>query len=170
VNAARDERPLMAFDELKTAAEIARQRLVHGLWRLDDARSWADGIIVGMEKPHEWLIDVSTARTTAEARDALLLAEGEPDAGRVWADLMGDWLQMLDAAPERDSEIGKALFDLAAGGEVPAREAYGAMYSFWDSIDLAKQGTFGVLEEERAKLRDFLRLWSGTRDAEPGAR
>ena len=51
----------------KTAAEIARQRLVHGLWHVGDAQSWADRIIVGMEKPHEWLIDVSTARTAAEA-------------------------------------------------------------------------------------------------------
>jgi hypothetical protein len=159
----------MAYDELKTAAETARRRLAHRLWRLDDAQSWADGIIVGMEKPHEWLIDVSTAKTAAEARDALLRAEGEPDTGRVWAALMGDWLRILEAEPERDSEIGKVLFDLAMDGEVPSREAAGAMYSFWDAIDLAKKGSFGVLEEERAKLRDFLRRWSGSEGAEPAA-
>jgi len=151
----------MAFDELKTAAETARQHLAHRLWRLDEARSWADRIIAGMEKPHEWLIDVSTATTTAEAHDALLRAEGEPDTSRMWATLMEDWLRMLEAEPGRDSEIGKALFDLAMAGEVPSPEAYGPMYAFWDAIDLAKQGTFGVPEEERAKLRDFLQQWSG---------
>jgi hypothetical protein len=152
----------MAYDELKTAAETARQRLAHRLWRLGDAQSWADGIIVSMEKPHEWLIDVSTSTTTAEAREALLRAEGEPDKRRVWAALMSDWLRILDAEPERDSEIGKTLYDLAMADEVPAREASATMYSFWDAIDLAKQGTYGAIEEERAKLRDFLHRWSGT--------
>jgi hypothetical protein len=153
----------MAFDDLKTTAETARYRLAHRLWRLDEAQSWADGIIAGMEKPYEWLIDVSTATTTADALDALLRAEGEPDTERVWTTLMGDLLRLLDAEPERDSEIGKVLFNLAMAGDVPSREAYGAMYSFWDAIDLAKQGTFGVVEEERAKLRDFLHEWSGRR-------
>ena len=157
----------MAYDELKTAAETARQRLEHRLWSLGDAQSWADGIIVGMDEPHAWLIDVSTAATTADARDALLRAEGDPDTSRVWAALMGDWLRLLDAEPERDSEIGKVLFDLAMAGEVPAREAAGAMYSFWDAIDLAKEGLFGLVDEERAKLRDFLQQWSEARDRQP---
>jgi hypothetical protein len=79
---------------------------------------------------------------------------------------MGDWLRILDAEPERDSEIAKVLFDLAMAGEVPAREAAGAMYAFWDSIDLAKDGTFGAPEEERAKLRSFLQRWSATEETE----
>lgn len=160
----------MADDELKTAAETARQRLTHRLWLLGDAQSWADQIILGMEKPHDWLIDVSTATTIAEARDALLKADGQPDVNRVWSALMSDWLRILLAAPERDSEIAKILFDLAMEGEVPAREASGAMYSFWDAIDLAKDGTFGTLEEERDKLRDFLHRWSGPRGTEAKAR
>lgn len=156
----------MLFDELKTEAETARQRLVHRLWGLADVESWADQVILRMEKPYEWLIDVSTATTTAEARDALLRASGQPDARRVWAALMGDWLRILDAEPERDTEIAKVLFDLAMDGEFPAREASGAMYSFWDSIDLAKEGRFGALEEERAKLRGFLHRWSATEETE----
>ena len=160
----------MLFDELKTEAETARQRLAHRLWSLTDVRSWADGIALRMDKPHEWLIDVSTATTTAEAGDALLRADGEPQASRVWAALMGDWLRLLDAEPERDSEIAKALFDLVMAGEVPAREAAGGMYSFWDAIDLAKEGRFGTLEEERAKLRGFLLRWSATEGAEVAGR
>jgi hypothetical protein len=71
-------------------------------------------------------------------------------------------LRLLRAEPERDSEIGTVLFDLAIAGEAPDRDAAGAMYSFWDAIDLAKEGTFGDVEEERAKLRDFLHRWSLT--------
>ncbi len=52
------------YDDLKTAAETARRRLHHRLWRLADVQSWADGIILRMERPHEWLIDVSTASGT----------------------------------------------------------------------------------------------------------
>ncbi len=36
------------------------------------------------------------------------------------------------------------------------------MLSFWDGIDLAKEGTCGVLEEERERLRTFLETWSGS--------
>jgi hypothetical protein len=147
-------------DELKTAAEIARRRLVHRLWQLGDAQAWADQLIMRMDKPHDWLIDVSTATTTADARDALVRAEGTPDTNQVWAALMGDWLRLLDAQPERDSEIAKVLFELAMDGDVPEQGTSAAMYSFWDAIDLAKDGTFGTLEEERAKLRDFLHRWS----------
>jgi hypothetical protein len=85
---------------------------------------------------------------------------GKPDTTRVWAALMSDWLRILVADPQRDSEIAKVLFDLAMTGDVPAPEASGAMYSFWDAIDLAKEGAFGALEEERAKLREFLHRWS----------
>jgi hypothetical protein len=150
----------MEFDELKTAAETARRRLAHQLWRLADAQSWADRIIAEMAVPHAWLIEVSTAATTADAQDALLGAEGEPDTGRVWAALMTDWLRILDAEPERDSEIAKELFYIATDNQAPSREAAGEMYSFWDAIDLAKEGTFGFHEQERAKLRDFLQRWS----------
>ena len=160
----------MLFDELKTEAEIARQRLVHELWGLADVQSWADETILRMEKPREWLIDVSTATTTSEAREALLRADGIPHARRVWAVLTGDWLRLLDAEPERDSEIAKVLFYLAMAGEVPAREASAAMYSFWDAIDLAKEGKFGALAEERAKLRDFLHRWSATEGTEAAGR
>jgi hypothetical protein len=150
----------MAVDELKTAAEIARRRLHHRLWQLREVQAWADGIILRMDRPHEWLIDVSTAQTTADARDALLHAEGQADERAVWTALMGDWLQILDAQPERDSEIAKVLYDLAKSEDVPAREASGPMWSFWDAIDLAKEGSYGVLSEEQRKLREFLFRWS----------
>src|SRR5688572_11512670 len=120
----------MAYDGLKTAAETARRRLHHRLWRLADAQTWADSIILRMERPHEWLIDVSTARTPADARDALLQADGEPDPRQVWAALMGDWLALLEAHPDRDSEIARVLYDLAMADDVPAPEASGPMYSF----------------------------------------
>jgi hypothetical protein len=74
--------------------------------------------------------DVSTAQTTADARDALLHAEGHADERAVWTALMGDWLEILDAQPERDSEIAKVLYDLATSDDVPAREALGPMSSF----------------------------------------
>ena len=160
----------MAYDELKTAAETVRRRLHHRLWRLAEAQTWADGISLRMDRPHDWLIDVSTAKTAAHARDALLRADGEPDSRQVWAGLMGDWVALLKAQPDRDSEIARVLFDLAMADDVPAPEASGPMYAFWDGIDLAKERTYGVLEDERRKLRDFLTLWSkpqGTQDGEP---
>lgn len=73
---------------------------------------------------------------------------------------MGDWLKLLEAQPDHDSEIARVLFDLATADDVPAPEASGSMWSFWDDIDLAKEGIHGVLEEERGRLREFLAFWS----------
>lgn len=150
----------MADNQLKTAAETLRRRLQLRLCALREAQAWADDHILAMATPHEWLIDLSVAKTTAEARDALLLADGVPDATQVWAALMREWLVILERDPERDSEIAKVLYDLAMNDEAPAREAFGPMYSFWDAIDLAKEGSHGVLEEEREQLLQFLRRWS----------
>jgi hypothetical protein len=86
---------------------------------------------------------------------------------------MADWSALLEAQPDRDSDIARVLYDLAMADEVPAPEAFGPMCSFWDAIDLAKEGSHGVLEEERRKLREFLALWSkpeSNRHGEPQAR
>src|SRR3954466_14004665 len=99
----------MAYDELKTEAETGRQRLVHGLWSLAQVQSWADELITRIESPPAWLIDLSAATTIAEAGEALLRAEGEPDMTQVWAALMGDWSRLLEAQPDRDSEIAREL-------------------------------------------------------------
>jgi hypothetical protein len=34
------------------------------------------------------------------------------------------------------------------------------MYGFWDAIDLAREGSYGDLDVERQRLRDFLVAWS----------
>jgi hypothetical protein len=151
----------MIASELKTAAETLRRRLDVGLRTLEEAQAWADDALGQMQAPPAWLVDVSMARTSDDAQAALARVEGEADAAAVWAAVMADWLAVLDAQPERDSEIGRALFYLAEDGDVPAPEARGEMYGFWDSIDLAKDGFFAAIEAERAKLRAFLVRWSG---------
>jgi hypothetical protein len=154
----------MADTRLKTAAETLRRRLHFRMCELGEVQAWADQQIAAMEAPHPWLIDLSVAATAADAREILSGVEGEPDQKQVWAALMREWLALLEAAPDRDSEIGRVLFHLAMDDDVPAPEARADMYSFWDAIDLAKDGSHGVLEEERAKLHQFLKYWSEPAD------
>jgi hypothetical protein len=97
-----------------------------------------------------------------ELRRRLQQGRGEPrpDPEPAWATRMRDWLALLQAAPDRDSEIARELFYLAMNDEVPAPEARAPMYAFWDAIDMAKKGSHGDLAEERGKLDQFLRRWS----------
>ena len=75
---------------------------------------------------------------------------------------MKAWLQLLNEKPDRDSDIARVQYDLGMQGEVPAPGLEGEMMSFWDAIDLARDGTYGKLEVERAKLAEFLSRWSET--------
>ena len=76
---------------------------------------------------------------------------------------MADWLAILEANPNEDSKIAKELFGLATRDEAPDPSAVGEMWGFWDDIDLAKEGHYGLLQDERDKLKNFLRKWSGAK-------
>lgn len=146
--------------DLKCAAEIWRRQLSAGMAPLCEAVAWADGLIARLDEPPYWLIAVSMADGVEEALRALEDVKGQVDRAEVWAMLLGNWRELLERHPERDSDIARALYGLAAEGDVPAPGLEGEMMSFWDAIDLARDGIHGVLEEERARLMSFLARWS----------
>jgi hypothetical protein len=146
--------------DLKNAAEIWRRRLRDGLAAEAEVKAWADRLIDEMDQPDEWLIDVSMAAGKPELDEALKLAPGEPDAVAVFAGIMASLRDLLARRPDLDSKIAKALFDMYSNEDVLPREPPGEMAGFWDDIDLARDGIWGDLEEQRRRLREFLERWS----------
>lgn len=152
----------MPLSGLKTSAEKLRLLLEGSLVSTEAVRDWADGEIVKLENPPPWLCEVSTARSWDETLDALKSADGEFETKEFWPLLMKDLLVLLNRKPEEDSRIAKLIHDLGLNDKMPAPGLSGEMLSFWDSIDLARDGVCGVLETQRERLRKFLEKWSHT--------
>jgi hypothetical protein len=142
--------------DFKTLAETKRQLLLAGLDTLGQLAAWADDRISELAQPPYWLIAVSTALSEKDAADALGEVDGVADAATVWRDVARGLLEALDREPARDSEIGRYLFYLGMNNEAPTLGTMGELMSFWDSIDLARDGVYGDLSEERQRLRRFL--------------
>jgi hypothetical protein len=142
--------------DTKTAAEVQRRLLEAGLATFGETTSWADAQIAALDSPPYWLIEVSMARSGPDAAAALKSADGKADETAVWRSLAGAARFVLDREPERDSDIAKYLYYLGIDDEAPALGTPGELMSFWDAIDLAKDGVYGVLGAERERLRAFL--------------
>jgi len=142
--------------DTKTAAETRRRLPEAGLTTLGETTSWADAQIAAVDKPPYWLIEVSMARSERDAVAALKNADGETDETTVWRSLARAWRDVLDREPDRDSEIAKYLYYLGVDDEAPALGSPAELMSFWDAIDLTRDGVYGVLAAERERLRAFL--------------
>lgn len=146
----------------KTEAETLRRLLADRLIELERVRGWADARIASLEEPPLWLIAVSTALSSEEARYALSEAPGPLDELAVWSALARSWLDLLRADPERAGDVGKSLFDVGLAGTCPIDGLEDELTSFWDRIDLATDGTYGDLEVELERLASFLERWAGS--------
>lgn len=148
------------ISNLKTIAESWRRLLWEGLITLGEVQASADALILELDKPPLWLITTSMAQDIIEVISALAASPGDADAPAVRLAMLAGLRDLLERRPDQDSEIARRLFFMADDGDVPAPGTEGEMMSFWDAIDLARDGTYGVLEVERAKMREFLERWS----------
>jgi hypothetical protein len=146
--------------DLKTAAETQLRLLEERLVSLGRVRDWADEQIANVARPPTWLIAVSMADTSVAAISALGEVPGIANATLVWAALTQGWLELLQKDPERDSDIAKRLYFMGMAGSSPIEGIDGELLSFWDDIDLARDGIYGSRETEREKLREFLARWT----------
>ena len=153
--------------EPQDSCETKRRLLEGGVVTLEQMAAWADDRIAELAQPPYWLVAVSTALSKQDAADALGGVDGVADAVTVWRDVARGLLEVLDREPERDSEIGRYLFYVGMNSEAPTLGPVGELMSFWDSIDLARDGVYGDLGAERQRLRRFLALRSGDGAAQP---
>jgi hypothetical protein len=142
--------------DIKTAAETWQRLLEAGLTTLRETALWADAQIAAVDTPPYWLIEVSMARGVRDAVAALKNAEGKADETAVWRSLARASKAVLEREPDRDSEIAKYLYYLGMQDGAPALGTPGELMSFWDAIDLARDGVYGIHSAERERLRAFL--------------
>lgn len=131
-----------------------------GLATEAEVKAWADGLIVEADQPDASLIDISMAAGKPELNEALELVPGQADARAVFSGIIASLRDLLAHRPDLDSMIARALFYMYTDEDVPKQLSLGEMAGFWDDIDLARDGVWGDLEEQRRKLREFLERWS----------
>jgi hypothetical protein len=145
--------------DLKTAAEITRRLLDEGLITVESVRLWADEQMSSFDAPPHWLIEVSLAKSEFDAAATLTTVPGTPNEVAIWHALMKGWLALLEKDPERDSDIAHRLYFIGIEDRSPIPGLDSELMSFWDAIDLARDGIYGSREAERDRLRSFLARW-----------
>lgn len=142
--------------ELRTEAAARAMALACGALSLEQVTEWADAEIAGREDFDAGLIDVSLAKTAAEALSALNGFEPATDKPSVAARVFQFFHQSLVSGGGLHQDIARALFDMAMNGYIPAPEFEGPMSAYWDDLDLAVDGIHGDPEAIKQDLLTFL--------------
>jgi hypothetical protein len=129
----------------------------YGAISLKELVEWADHQIQIEEHPHSNFIDVSLAKTLGEALSALNKFEATEDISAVAQIAFRFFYQSLCSGLGNYQLIAHGLYNMAMDGFIPKPEIEGAMWSFWDSLDLAVAGVVGDPEEVKSEILAFLK-------------
>jgi hypothetical protein len=141
---------------IEIEASARRIALECGAISLRSLVSWADEIIRISDNPDDRLFDVSLAKTTNNALEALNQFRDNSDrssVSKVAMALMHDALKLGEADYQK---VAKKLYFMAQSGYYPDDEAERVMWSFWDELDLAIDVIYGNPDEIRSKILQFL--------------
>lgn len=132
--------------DLRTEAAARALALACGALSLEQVIDWADTEISRTEDLDAGLIDVSLAKTSAEALSALNGFGPAPDKSVVAARAFQIFHRALVSGEGSHRDIAWALDDIAMKECVSAPQLEGPMWSFWDVLDLAIDGIHGEPE------------------------
>lgn len=141
---------------LTVEAAARAKALAFGILPLEALIAWADGRIQAEPDFDPRLIDLSLAKSDAEARAALYAFGPATDKPRIAARLFPLLREALASGGDDGRKVAKALYHMAMDGYVPAPELEGPMWCFWDDLDLAIDGIHGDPEEVRGRLSAYL--------------
>lgn len=142
--------------DLRTEAAARAIALTCGALSLEQVIDWADTEISGSGDFDAGLIDVSLAKSPAEALSALNGFGPTPDKSVVAARAIQFFHRALVSGEGSHRDIARALYDMAMKEFVPAPEFEGPMWSFWDDLDLAMDGIHGDPEAIKEDMVKFL--------------
>ena len=142
--------------DLTIEAAARTMALDFGVLPLEDLIAWADGQIQAERDFDPRLIDLSLAKTDAEAKAALREFGPTTDKPQVSARLFSLLHDALASGRDDGRKVAKALYDMAMGDYVPAPEHEGPMWCFWDDLDLAIDGVHGDAEAIRTEMLSYL--------------
>ena len=142
----------------RTEAEALAIALKFGLATVADAVAWADAQIAASDVPHVALCNVSMAATRYPQDVASMLRElpGEFDseaAVRLALKYASSALRNGSIDPR---DVARALYDIAIAGHLSNGDFERHALSFWDGIDLVRNG-IGVKSESQI-IDDMTRM------------
>jgi len=144
--------------DLKPEAERLRIGIVAGWRPVQDAIAWADRIIAESTEPPAQVLEIALAasRTRHEVGTLLRAVPGAADPVAVMRACLADLRRWIGDNPERGETAARYLFAIAGSEELPV-EAFGSQpYGLDDSFALARQGTYGTVEEAHQALVEWL--------------
>lgn len=119
-----------------------------------DVNSWADRYILEKDSPEIEIIDIAGCRD----RNTIISNLNTFSVGANRKLALKRFFSLALSAIEKNmlstSAVARKLFFLATSES--AMGSYPEAFSFWDGIDLAKDGVYGDLEEQEKHLIEFL--------------
>ena len=140
--------------EIETTARAFA--IKYGAITLGELIEWADSQIQIDVRPYPNIIDLSLAKTMGEALSALNKFDKPKERGATARLTFRLFHQALCSGVGSYHRIAKALYYMAMDGFVPKPEIEGEMMSFWDKLDLASDGVFGMPDQVKKEMLEFL--------------
>ena len=141
---------------LATTGAVWQIFLESRLASLESVHAWSEGWIEALMDSPQWLIELASATSIADALSVLNGPTGEIDARRVWPECAARLADALDGDPTTRQMIAQALYFLADDERYVRPEIALEMRSFSDECTLAEEGVYGVAEDVRSRLATFL--------------
>jgi hypothetical protein len=147
------------MDELKATSAYYKLCLLTGLVEVQEVIAWADAIIMAEDAPDISLIEVSMAgsRGLQALTNALEDVRGDYDKERVTKSVFTRMLDLTLREERSPAQIARALFVMAAEGEVPDDDARSIMMGFDEELSWAQNGSYEYVKSLETEMIQFLR-------------
>ena len=129
-----------SMSALATTGAVWQIFLESRLASLESVHAWSEGWIEALMDSPQWLIELASATSIADALSVLNGPTGEIDARRVWPECAARLADTLDGDPTTRQMIAQALYFLADDERYVRPEIALEMRSFSDEYTLAEEG------------------------------
>lgn len=147
--------------DLRIEASAKEIAVKYGALSLAEIIKWADTEIMNSEDPDSSIYDLSLSRTLGDALAILNAMCKSNKKAEVSKRSFSYFYEYMKLNKGYHQKIAKALYDMAMQGIVPTPEAEGAMWSFWDSLDLAIDGIYGDPDQINQEMIEFIQKYMG---------
>ena len=147
---------LMMNKRIQIEAEAKLLALKYGAISLEEIIEWSDNIIQSQDKPAISFIELSLSKSLGEAVSALNSFGESENKDKVAKVAFTYFYKSLKEGKAEFGRISKALYDMLMVECTPSPEADGPMWSFWDELDLAIEGSYGDPELIKCEILEFL--------------
>ena len=127
-----------------------------GAMTKEEAKSWADKLIMGSDVPDERLFDVSLSKNTYEAISHLRTFGMYGNSSEVSKRAFSLFAKGLEDNKTTFEMVTRKLYDMAFSELIPTKDAESPMMCFWDELGDAKLGIYGDTDTVKKECLAFL--------------